>query len=143
MKVKIKKVHPDAKIPEYKSKDAAGCDVYALEEVKIKPNTIEFIRTGVSFEFESTHFLMIAPRSSLALKKNLMVPNSIAIGDSDYRGEYLLALRNLGTEEVTIDKHERIGQILFLQFTRAEFEEVDELSDTERGTGGFGSTGKF
>ena len=143
MKVKIKKVHPEAKIPEYKTKGAAACDVYSLEEVKIKPGESAMLRTGVAFEFPQGYFLMLAPRGSFALKKHLDMPNSVAIGDSDYRGEYLMPVRNLGTEETVVEKHERIGQILFIPIEQAEFEEVDELGETERGSGSFGSTGKF
>ncbi len=142
MKVKIKRVHPDAKIPEYKTKGAAACDVYSLEEVVIKPGESAMLRTGLAFEFPSDYFMMLAPRGSFALKKHLDIPNSIAIGDSDFRGEYLMPVRNLGQEDAIIEKHERIGQILFIPIVQAEFEEVDELGETERGTGSFGSTGK-
>lgn len=143
MKVKIKKVHADAKIPERKSKAAAGFDIYSIEETVIKPGESAMIRTGVALEFPEDVLVIVAPRSSFALKKNLDVPHSIGIGDSDYRGEYLLPLRNLGKEDAIIEKHERIGQFVFLYKLDIEFEEVDELEDTERGTGGFGSTGKF
>lgn len=143
MKVKIKKVHPDAKVPEYKTESAAGCDIHSIEEVKIKPGESALIRTGLAFEFENGYFAMIAPRSSFALKNNLDVPNSVGICDSDYRGEYLMAIRNLGTKEAIVEKHERIGQIVFVPFVQAQFEEVENLGETQRGTGGFGSTGKF
>lgn len=143
MKVKVKKVHPDAKIPERKTKGAAGFDIYSIEETKILPGESAMIRTGISLEFPEDMFVIMAPRSSFVLKKHLDVPNSIGIGDSDFRGEYLLVIRNLGTEEAIIEKHERIGQFIFLNKTDVELEEVDELEDSERGTGGFGSTGKF
>lgn len=143
MKVKIKRVHPDAKIPEYKTSGAAGCDIYTIEKVNIKPGESLMLRTGLAFEFPKNYFLMIAPRSSFALKNNLDIPNSIAIGDADYRGEYLLAVRNLGGKEITIEKHERIGQVLFIPIEHAEFLEVEELTESKRGSGSFGSTGKF
>lgn len=143
MKVKIKKVHPDAIIPEYKSASAAGCDIHSIEEVKIKPGESVLIRTGLAFEFDDGYFAMIAPRSSFALKNNLDVPNSVGICDSDYRGEYLMAIRNIGTTEVIVEKHERIAQIVFVPFAQAQFEEVENLGETQRGTKGFGSTGKF
>lgn len=143
MKIKIKKVHPDAKLPEYKTKGAAGCDISSLEEVKIKPGKSAMIRTGIALEFSEDIFVILAPRSSFCLRNNLDVPNSIGIGDSDFRGEYLMAIRNLGKEEVTIEKHERIGQLVFLNKIHADFEVTDTLENTERGEGGFGSTGKF
>lgn len=143
MKVKIKKLHPDAKIPERKSKAAAGFDIYCIEETKIMPGESAMIKTGIALEFPEDMLVIIAPRSSFVLKNHLDVPHSIGIGDSDYRGEYLLPLRNLGSEEVIIERHERIGQFVFLNKVDVEFEEVDELEDSERGAGGFGSTGKF
>jgi dUTP pyrophosphatase len=143
MKVKIKKLHRDAKIPEYKSVNAAGCDIYALEETVIKPRESVLVRTGIAIEFDKGYFAILAPRSSFALKNNLDIPNSIGIGDSDYRGEYLMAIRNLGDKEVIVEKHERIGQFIFVPFVQARFEEVESLGDTQRGSGGFGSSGKF
>jgi len=143
MKVKIKKVHADAIIPEYKTEGAAGCDITAVEEVTIKPNESFLVRTGLSIECPQGYFVMLAPRSSFVLKKNLDVPNSVGIIDSDYRGEILMSLRNLGTEDAVIEKGERIGQILFIPVVQADFEVVEELTETQRGAGGFGSTGKF
>mgnify|MGYP001258170051 CR=1 FL=1 len=143
MKVKIKKVHADAIIPEYKTEGAAGCDITAVEEVTIKPNESFLVRTGLSIESPQGYFVMLAPRSSFVLKKHLDVPNSVGIIDSDYRGEILMSLRNLGTEDAVIEKGERIGQILFIPVVQADFEVVEELTETQRGAGGFGSTGKF
>mgnify|MGYP002868003077 FL=1 len=143
MKVNIKKVHADAIIPEYKTEGAAGCDVIAVEEVIIKPNESFLVRTGLSIECPQGYFVLLAPRSSFVLKKHLDVPNSVGIIDSDYRGEILMSLRNLGTEDAVIEKGERIGQVLLMPVVQADFEVVDELTETQRGTGGFGSTGKF
>lgn len=143
MKVKIKKLSKEAVIPEYKTPGAAGCDISSIEEVVIDPGESKFIKTGISIECPEGYFFLIAPRSSLVLKNNLDVPNSVGIVDSDYRGEYLICLRNLGKEKVIIAKGERIGQLVFLPAIQVEFEEVDELSTTKRGEGGFGSTGNF
>lgn len=142
MKVKFKKLHPDAIIPKYQTAGAVGADICTMEEITIKPGELHFIKTGIAIENPENHFVMIAPRSSLCLKKHLDMPNSVGIMDEDFRGEYIVALRNLGNEEVVIEKSERIAQIIFIPYSRMEFDEVDELSETERGIGGFGSTGK-
>jgi dUTP pyrophosphatase len=142
MKVKIKKVNPDAITPEYKTDGSAGCDIHVIEEVVIKPKETILLKTGLSLEFSNNYLVMLVPRSSFCMKNNLDIPNSIGIGDSDYRGEYLFAVRNLGDSEVRIKKHERIAQFVFFKVEKAEFEEVKDLEDTERGEGGFGSTGK-
>lgn len=143
MQIRFKKFHPDAQVPTRGSKAAAGYDVYSLETVTIKPGETKLCRTGIGVEIPEGYFIMIAPRSSLCIKKHLDLPNSIAIGDEDFVGEYLLAYRNLGSEDVLIEKGERFGQMLFLKYETVDFTEVDELKETERGEGSFGSTGKF
>lgn len=143
MKVNIKKTHENAKIPVYKTSESAGCDVTSVEEVRIKPGESLLVRTGISLEIPKGYLVMLVPRSSFALKKNLDIPNSVGIGDSDFRGEYMFAIRNLGTEDAIIEKDERMGQLVFFKYEQAEFEEKMELENSERGVGGFGSTGKF
>lgn len=140
--IKIKKLHPDAIVPERKSSGAAGFDIYSIEEVKIEPGEIAMISTGIALELPENMVAYIFPRGSLCLKKHLDMPHSIGVGDEDFRGEYKVVYRNLGEESVTFEKHERIAQFVFMNYIPVEFKEVDELSDTSRGTGGFGSTGK-
>lgn len=137
------KLDPEAKQPEYKSEGAAGVDFAALEATTIKPGETVLIRTGIAIAIPTGYVGIMAPRSSLALKQNLSMPNSIGIIDSDYRGEIFVGLRNLGQISVTIEKHERISQMLFLPYPTAKMLAVDSLDETSRGAGGFGSTGKF
>jgi len=143
MQIKIKKLHADAKLPIYSTEDAAGADLFTTEEVIIKPGETAFIKTGLSFEFPKGYFGLMTPRSSLCLKKHLDLPNSVGILDADYRGDLIVSLRNLGTEDVLIEKNEKIAQIIFMKYEKGEFAEVEELENTSRGDGGFGSTGKF
>lgn len=143
LQANFKRFHPDAKMPTKGSKGAAAYDIYSLEEVVIAPGETKLCRTGFGIELPAGYFLMIAPRSSLAIKKHLDMPNSVGIGDEDFVGEYMVAYRNIGNEEVIIEKGERFAQILFLKCDSVEFSEVDELKTTERGDGKFGSTGKL
>jgi len=142
LKVKFKKLHPAAKVPVYKSAEAAGCDIYTVVEETIKPGEIAFLKSGLAIEIPQGYFAAMTPRASFCLKQHLDMPHSLGIMDSDYRGEYLIPLRNLGSEPVEIPAGERIAQMIFLPYVQAQFEESTELSDTIRGAGGFGSTGK-
>jgi dUTP pyrophosphatase len=143
MIAKFKKVHPAAQIPVYKTSGAAGCDITCVESIDIKPGAVGMVRTGLAIEPPVGYFLLIAPRGSLCLKMHLHMPNSVAIGDADFRGEYLIPLRNAGQQTITIPQNERIAQIVFLPYQQLEFLEVSYLSESERGSGAFGSTGKF
>ncbi len=144
MKVKIKKLSAEAKLPFRGSAEAAGYDLSALEKVVVKPGESVAVSTGLAFELPNGHYFKICPRSSLMLKQHLSMVNSVGIIDSDYRGEVRVLLRNFSAESTaTIDKHERIAQAILQKYEEMEFEEVEELSDTERGEGGIGSTGKF
>jgi dUTP pyrophosphatase len=143
MLLKIKKLHNDSKIPVYSTSHSAGADLFTTEEVKIQPGEIVFIKTGLAFEIPEGYFGMVTPRSSLCLKKYLMMPNTPAIIDADFRGDLTLAFRNLGDEDVVIEAFEKIAQIIFVKYDKAEFVESEELSETVRGSGNFGSTGKF
>lgn len=143
MQVKIKKLNPKAIIPTRGSEAAAGYDLYACtdEPIKIYPYTAEKIDTGLSFELPEGYFAGIYARSGLATKQGLRLSNCTGICDADYRGSYIVALFN-DSNEIRIVKHgDRIAQVILQQFTPMEFEEVDNLSDTDRGIGGFGSTG--
>jgi dUTP pyrophosphatase len=139
----IKKLNENAKIPTYGSNAAAGADLYACEmgEVAIEPNETKLIHTGIAMEIPEGLVGLIYARSGLASKKGLAPANKVGVIDSDYRGEIMVALHNHGIEAQTIADGERIAQIVFAPYYAAEFTVVEELNDTARGDGGFGSTG--
>lgn len=144
MKIEIKKLKDNAKLPTRGSEYAAGYDLYACidEAVTIAPHTTEKIGTGLSVAVPNGYFGAIFARSGLAAKEGLRPANCVGVADSDYRGEYIVAIHNDTNEEKKIEPQERIAQLVIMPFLEAEFEEVKELSKTERGSGGFGSTGK-
>lgn len=142
MKVLIKKLNKNALIPEYHSIGAAGADIYACVEndIKINPGEVVLIPTGIALEIPEGYEVQIRPRSGLA-SKGIILPNSPGTIDSDYRGEVKVILMNLSKEQFIIHNHDRIGQMILSKFEKIEFQEVDDLNPTERGSGGFGSTG--
>ena len=143
--VKIKKLNENAKIPTCGTSKSAGYDLYACIDqysVIIEPHKDIKIGTGLAIELPDGYFGAIYIRSSLATKQGLKLTNSVGIVDSDYRGEYIVALYNDSDESCIITSGDRIAQLIVTPYMPVEFEEVDELSDTERGDGGFGSTGK-
>lgn len=142
MKVQIKKLVSDAIIPQYQSQDAAGFDLHSIEDYTIQPAERALIKTGVSIALERGYELQIRPRSGLAFKHGITVLNTPGTVDSDYRGEIMVLLINHSNDEFIIQKGERIAQGVINAIIQAQFEEVSELSETVRGTGGFGSTGK-
>lgn len=142
MVLKIKKLNTQAIIPAYQSEEAAGFDLHSIEDIVIKVGERKLIGTGLAFEIEKGYEVQIRPRSGLAFKHGITVLNSPGTIDSDYRGEIKVLLVNLGEEDFEIKKGERIAQAVIAPVVQAEFEEVKELSDTKRGSGGFGSTGK-
>jgi len=139
----IKKLNENATIPTYGSEFAAGADLYACLEgdVTIEPAQTVLIHTGLAMEIPEGLVGLIYARSGLASKKGLAPANKVGVIDSDYRGEIMVALHNHGDKPQTISHGERIAQIVFAPFYAADFKLVDELSDTVRGAGGFGSTG--
>lgn len=145
MKICIKKLTKTAHMPTQGSAAAAGYDLYAdLPEgpITILPGKIEKIPTGISAAPEDTEVaLCLFPRSGLATKQGVTLINSVGLVDSDYRGEIGVPLVNLGNQPVVINNQDRIAQLVVIGITRAEFEQVDELTATDRGEGGFGSTG--
>ena len=145
MKVKIKKLHDDAVIPTYGSEGAAGFDFYALEDVTIKAGCTNLVKTGLSFEIPIGYELQVRPRSGMSLKTSFRVANSPGTVDSDYRGEVCIIGQNnsivIDFGDIFIKKGDRIAQGVLCPVYQAEFELIGELSDTERGTGGFGHTG--
>ena len=143
MKLNFKKLDERAKAPSYGSEYAAGADLYAVTdgEVTVAPSETKFIRTGIAMEIPVGMVGLIYARSGLACKKGLAPANKVGVIDSDYRGEIMVALHNHGTEPQVIATGERIAQMVIAPFYTAEYTEVEELSDTVRGVGGFGSTG--
>lgn len=143
MKVNIKKLTSDAVIPTYGSEFSAGADLYACTEeaITIMPNETKLIKTGISLEIPEGYAGLIYARSGLASKKGLAPANKVGVVDADYRGEVMVALHNHSSASATVEPKERIAQLVIAPFLKADFNEVDELTDTVRGTGGFGSTG--
>lgn len=142
-KINIKKLDPRAITPSYGSEFAAGADLYALtdENVTINPSETVLIHTGISMEIPQGFGGFIFARSGLASKKGLAPANKVGVIDADYRGEIMVALHNHSAVPVQITSGERIAQLVIMPFEAAEFIECEELSETVRGSGGFGSTG--
>lgn len=144
MKLRIKKLHPDAILPEYKSKGAAGFDIASIEEVVLRSGETHLIRTGLAFEIPEGYELEIRPRSGLSATSKLRLSNSPGTIDSDYRGEVKFIvdlLMTKFTDTYTVVKGQRLGQALLKKVEQAEFELVEELTETERAEKGFGSSG--
>ena len=141
--VRIKKLDENAIIPTYGSEFAAGADLYACtgEAVTIAPHETKLIHTGIAMEIPTGYAGLIYARSGIASKRGLAPANKVGVVDSDYRGEIMVALHNHGDVPQTVECGERIAQIAIVPFLKAEFTECDGLSDTDRGAGGFGSTG--
>ena len=142
--VRVKKLHPNAQLPTYGSEFSAGADLYALadEPITIAPHETVLVHTGVAMEIPTGYVGLVFARSGLATKRALAPANKVGVIDSDYRGEIMVALHNHGSEPKTVENGERIAQIVLVPYISADFNEVDELSDTVRGEGGFGSTGR-
>lgn len=142
--VKVKKLNNLAKLPYRSSEFAAGYDLYAATEydIEIPPHKTVKIGTGLAFELPKNTFGAIYPRSGLATKRGLRLANCIGVCDQDYRGEYIIPLHNDTDEIQTVEAGERIAQLILTPYIPMIFNEVDELSDTARGDGGFGHSGK-
>jgi dUTP pyrophosphatase len=141
--VKIKKLNAAATVPSYGTEFAAGADLYACMEgsITIKPGQTEFIHTGLAMEIPTGLVGLIYARSGMACKKGVAPANKVGVIDSDYRGEIIVALHNHSAEPLTVSNGERIAQIVYAPYYQAEFVEADELEESVRGEGGFGSTG--
>lgn len=144
VKVNLKKLNENATLPTYGSQYAAGADLYAClnDMVTIASGETQFIKTGIAMEIPEGYAGLIYARSGLACKKGLAPANKVGVIDADYRGEIMVALHNHSLEAKYIEPGERIAQIVIAPFLTADFSEVNELSDTVRGVGGFGSTGQ-
>ncbi len=140
--VKIKKLHEDAVIPTYAHTSDAGCDVYALEDVSIKPNeTGVIVKTGIAMAIPKGYEVQVRPRSGMSAKTKLRIANAPGTIDSAYRGEIGIIIDNLGAITAKIEKGQKIAQLVIMPVPMMVFEEVEELDETDRGNGGFGSTG--
>ena len=144
MNIKITKLNKNAIIPTRGSNEAAGMDLYACTSspIIIAPHDTVKISTGIAMEIPDGYFGGVFARSGLATKQGLRPSNCCGIIDSDYRGDVIVALHNDTNIPQTIQPMERVAQLIIMPYLPVEFEEVDTLSDTDRGTGGFGSTGK-
>jgi|TARA_B100001013_G_scaffold123968_1_gene72125 dUTP pyrophosphatase len=144
IKVLVKKLNPKAELPKYKTEGSSGMDLMALIEnpITIKPQNSALIPTGLSIAIPEDTEVQIRPRSGLAAKSSISVLNTPGTIDSDYRGEIKIILFNHGKEEFTVNNNDRIAQMILMPVLKAEFEEVEELPKTIRGSEGFGSTGK-
>ena len=143
-KMKIKKLNGRAIIPTYGSEFSAGADLYSCEEsdVVIGAGETRLIHTGIALEIPCGYVGLIYARSGLATRRGLAPANKVGVIDSDYRGEIMVALYNQSGEPQTVAVGERVAQIVFTPYATAEFEIADELDETLRGAGGFGSTGR-
>jgi dUTP pyrophosphatase len=143
MRIKIKRLHAEARLPEYKSHDAAGADLYAClsESMVIAPYGIALVPTGFAMEIPSGYQGEVRARSGLTLKEGIFVLNGPGTIDADYRGEVKVILGNFTSEAKTIHHHDRVAQLVIMPVIVAEFSE-EELSDTARHIQGFGSTGR-
>ena len=143
-KIRVKKLSPNANIPTYGSAGAAGADLYACldQDVIIVPGETVFVPTGIALEVPAGCAGLIYARSSLGSKRGLAPANKVGVIDSDYRGQIMVALFNHGATAQTVCHGDRIAQLVIAPVFTPGFEEVDALDDTDRGTGGFGSTGK-
>ena len=143
-RVLIKKLNPDVELPVYKTSGASGMDLMAFVEkpIKILPNSSYLVPTGLSIAFSEDYEVQIRPRSGLAAKKGITVLNTPGTIDSDYRGEIKIIIFNHGKEGFVINNKDRVAQMILTPVVKMEFEETDNLPDTLRGEGGFGSTGK-
>ena len=144
LEIKIKKLKPNTQLPSHGSEQAAGYDLYAdwPKPLEIMPHATVKIGTGIALEIRKGYFGAVYARSGLATYQKLRPSNCVGVIDSDYRGEIMVALHNDSNKMARIEPYERVAQLVIQRFEPLEFEEVDKLEVTGRGTGGFGSTGK-
>ena len=144
VKVLVKKLHPQVKLPTYKTEGSSGMDLMAFidKPIKISPKTSELIPTGLSVAIPEDLEIQIRPRSGLAANSGISVLNTPGTIDSDYRGELKIILFNHGNKDFIVNNNDRVAQMVLLPILKMELEEVGQLPETIRGSGGFGSTGK-
>lgn len=141
IKVLWKKLHEDAILPEYEKDGDSGCSLRIIEDYTIKPKSIVLARTGISIEMSNGIEGQVRPRSGMAVKKGLTVINTPGTIDSGYRGEIKVGLINLSDKNVVVKRGDAVAQLVFTPVFRAHFIPMEKLSETSRGSGGFGSTG--
>ena len=144
VKVLVKKLNPKVELPKYKTDGSSGLDLMAFIEspITIMPNTSALIPTGISVAVSNDLEIQIRPRSGLAAKSNITVLNTPGTIDSDYRGELKIILFNHGKKDFIVNNNDRVAQMVLMPVLKIDFEEVETLPETFRGSGGFGSTGK-
>ena len=143
MEIKVKKLNDRAVLPTYGSLDAGGADLYSCEgELTFSPHETKLVHTGIAMEIPKGYVGLIYARSGIATKRGLAPANKVGVIDADYRGEIMVSLHNHSEIAAKIDEGERIAQIVITPYLTADFIECDELDETKRGEGGFGSTGR-
>ena len=140
--IKIKKFHPDAVVPEYKTVGSAGADLVSVHDLDIQPGKVGIVSLGFSVSLPSGYEIQVRPRSGLAAVHAITVLNAPGTVDSDYRGPMSVLLINHGNQVFHVSKGDRVAQMILAEVCQARFEEVEVLDETERGEGGFGSTGR-
>ena len=140
--VKVQKINEDAILPTYAHDTDAGADIYAIEDCKIAPHSTTIVKTGLKIAIPAGYEIQIRPRSGLSLKTNLRIANAPGTIDAEYRGEVGVIVENTGNLTATISKGDKIAQMVVMPVPMIKWEEVDELSQTSRGEGGYGSTDK-
>lgn len=146
MKIKVKKINEKAVVPQRATEGSAGADLFACidEPVEIKPGEIKVIKTGIAIEIPDKNYAaFVYARSGLGIKHGICLSNGVGVIDSDYRGEICVGLCNISQTAYTVEPGERVAQMVIMPVDCAVYEEVIDINSTERGTGGFGSTGKF
>lgn len=145
MQIKYKKLHPDAVEPTRATSGSAAADLYAVcEDIPLKPGERALIPTGIAIELPSEEYVaLVFARSGLAIKSGITLSNAVGVIDSDYRGEISVGVINLSDKAYTVKKGERIAQLAVMPVVLFEMQQTESLSDTRRGEGGFGSTGKI
>lgn len=146
MKIKVKKINEKAVVPQRATEGSAGADLFACidEPVEIKPGEIKVIKTGIAIEIPDKNYAaFVYARSGLGIKHGICLSNGVGVIDSDYRGEICVGLCNISQKTYVVEPGERVAQMVIMPVDCAVYEEVIDINSTERGTGGFGSTGKF
>ena len=146
MVIKVKKINEKAVVPQRATEGSAGADLFACidEPVEIKPGEIKVIKTGIAIEISDKNYAaFVYARSGLGIKHGICLANGVGVIDSDYRGEIWVGLCNISQTSYTVEPGERVAQMVIMPVDCAVYEEVIDINSTERGTGGFGSTGKF
>ncbi len=142
MEIKVKVLNENAVMPKYQTEFSAGCDLCSCQEQLVKAGETVLIKTGLAMEIPAGFGGFIFARSGLATKRGLAPANKVGVVDSDYRGEIMVALHNHGKVDQLVEKGERVAQLVFMPISQGQFVIAEEISQTVRGEGGFGSTGK-